>query len=198
MLAAACLILVTAVAGAAGADDLDAARTRRADLQGRLDAAAQRLADIEARAGELATERDALAQQLATFQTEIEAAAGRTQDRVRSLYKRGPVDPMIVMLTTEDPGEALERATIVTGLVRDDRAVGEAAAVRRVQAAAVASRLEERQAELDAAVAAQQEAWVGLQADLQEAAALERRLEEEARRRAEAEARRRAAQQASR
>ncbi len=174
----------------ATAQDLDAARTRRAELQQRLDRAAQELADLEARAGQLSNEHEALTAELGRLTGEIAAAEDRVSDRVRTLFKRGNVDPMMALLTTEEPGDALDRATIVISLARGDQAASQIATAKRTRGHALQQRLDARQAELDEALAAQQAAQAALREDLEEAAALERRLEEEARRRAEEEARR--------
>ncbi|HEX2027260.1 MAG TPA: peptidoglycan DD-metalloendopeptidase family protein [Nitriliruptorales bacterium] len=197
-------VLATLLVGSASADDLGAARARRAELQQRLDAAAEQLASLEARAAELGAERDAVAGQLAELQGEIATAEGRVSERVRALYKRGTVDPVLAMLTTEEPQQALDRATAVIGLVRDDRVVSEQASAERVRAGALADRRATTQTELDAAVEAQRDVSAQLQDDLRQAVELERQLEEEvrrareeARRRAEEDTRRRA-QEASR
>lgn len=177
------------------AQDLDAVRERRAELQQRLDTAAEELAALEAHAGQLSTEHDALTAELDRLGVEIAAADERTDHRVRTLFKRGHVDPMMALLSTERPSEALDRATVIISLTRGDQAASQTATANRIQAQAVRQRLDERRAELDRALSAQQAAQQALRADLQEAAALERRLEEE-RRRAEEEARREAEEEA--
>lgn len=178
----------------ASAGDLASVRAHRAALQRELDEAAERLATTEARVADLAAKRDAVARQLQHLRAEIDAAEQRVSERVRLLYMRGNVDPMLALISTREPADALERATVVVGLVRDDKAASEVASAKRDQAAAFHERFETRQAELDAALAAQRRVSFRLQGDLEEAAALERRLEQEARqRRLEQQARVRAA-----
>ena len=189
-------VLASPLPGAV-AQDLESVRAERAELQQRLDRAAQELADLEARAGALATERDVLANELSNLATEIASAEERVSDRVRTMYKRGDVDPIMALLTTDRPADALDRATVIVSLTRGDQAASQVATAKRTQAQVLQQRLDERGAELDAALDAQQAAQAALRDDLEAAAALERRLEEEARRRAEEEARRRAAAEAA-
>lgn len=206
VVAALILLFEVAPAGAQDIDSrLDDARQRRQELQQRLDAATERLAEIDARAGELANRRDELAGQLQALEVEISEADRRVARSVRSLYKRGGLDPVMVLLSSSEPADGLERAAVVRSLVRDDRAAGEDADAKRIVAATVAARLRDRQEDLDAALAEQRTVSAQLHDDLEEAAAVEqqlesekRRLEEEARRKAEEERRRQQAAQRAR
>lgn len=186
----------------ADADDLERVRQERAEIQQRLDEATERLAEIEARAAELADERDTLGLELEALEAEIAESEERITDRARSVYKRGHLDPVMVLLTAEDTDDVVGHAAVVATLVRGDRAHSETASAKRVEAAAVAERLAEQQQALDVAIADQEATTAQLQGDLERARALEQRLEREererreaARRRAAEEARQRAAQQ---
>lgn len=199
----------------AGADEvaelrqqLEQARAERADIQGRLDSAAQALGDLEAHIGELSDEQSALTERLGELDLELTEAQGRVDGRVRSLYKHGHVDPMIVLLSTDDPDQVLGQAALVVSLVKEDIAVQEHASARRVEATAVAERLEENRAELDAARTEQQDVLASLETDLERARVLEQRIasehsdavqrrEEERRRAAEEARRQREAEQAA-
>jgi peptidoglycan LD-endopeptidase LytH len=188
------------------ASDLERARQERAEIQERLDRATERLGEIEARAAELADERDELDAELDGLEAEIDEASERITDRVRSVYMRGHVDPVMILFTAEDTDEVVGHAAVVASLVRGDQAQSELAAAKRAEAGAVAERLAEQQAALDEAIVEQEEVNAQLQADLERAKALEARLEREERerrererreaerRRAEQEAQRRAAQ----
>lgn len=167
-------------------------------LQERLDEAAARLAEIESDAAVISTERDQLALRLGVLAEEVESAEERVADRVRLLYKHGAADPVMALFSSDRPDEVLARAAIVVSLVRDDRAQGEAAAAKRIEAIAVSDRLADRQRALDDAIAQQRAVSKSLQTDLAEAAALERRLEKERAERAAAERRRQAAADAAR
>ncbi len=204
------LLLVTTllpVPGAAQntAQDLDAVRTRRAELQGRLDAATARFAQLETKTAEIEAERDQITAELVRLSGEIDVAEDRITERARGLYKRGGMDPVVTLMTTPEPQNALDRAVMIDSLVRDDRAETESTGAKRDLAQALAARLDERQAELEAAIADQRAASQALQRDFEDALRLERQLEadtarrqaEEARRRMEEEARRRAAEKAA-
>lgn len=181
--------LLAIVPTGAAADELSAVRRRRTELQARLDDAATRLADVEVRSAELDAQRRGLAGQLVALEDEIAEAEGRIAVRVRSVYKRGRVDPVMLLLTDDAPGEALGRAAVMASLVRGDRAVAETAEARRTEASVVGERLAELDQALDAALAEEHALQASLQEDLEEAAALERRLEGEKRAREEAAAR---------
>ncbi|MDP8928771.1 MAG: peptidoglycan DD-metalloendopeptidase family protein [Actinomycetota bacterium] len=206
LLAVVLLLAVTILPVPGAAQDLDAARVRRAELQYRLDAATSRYAELEAKTAEIESERDVITVELSRLGGEIDVAEDRITERARVLYKRGGMDPLVTLLTTPEPQDALDRAALVVSLVRDDRAKMQVAGAKRDLAEALAARLDQRQAELDAAIEEQREASQALQRDFEEALRLEQQLEadaqrlaqEEARRRAEEEARRRAAEQAAR
>jgi peptidoglycan LD-endopeptidase LytH len=185
-------LTLTLVAVEADAQSLSEARERRQELQARLDAAAQQLDALETRRAELEAEETALADRRADLESTVSAAQGRIADRVRSLYKRGSTDPIVILLTGGDPDDAIAKATTIRQLVTGDRIDTETAGAAAVELQAVAARLDEARQELADAVARQEELTAGIEADLEEASALEARLvEAERRRREEAERRRR-------
>ncbi|MDP8962155.1 MAG: peptidoglycan DD-metalloendopeptidase family protein [Actinomycetota bacterium] len=199
------LLAATILPVPGSAQELDAVRVRRAELQHRLDAATARYAQLEAKTAEIQSERDVITVELSRLAGEIDLAENRISERARVLYKRGGMDPVVTLITTPEPQDALDRAAIVVSLVRDDRAETQVAGAKRDLAEALAGRLDQRQAELDGALEEQRAASQALQRDFEEALRLEQRLEadaqrlaQEARRRAEEEARRRAASQAAR
>ncbi|MDP8927289.1 MAG: hypothetical protein M3O70_01605, partial [Actinomycetota bacterium] len=199
------LLAATVLPVPGAAQDLRAVHVRRAELQHRLDVATARYAELEAKTAEIQSERDVITVELSRLGGEIDVAENRITERARVLYKRGGMDPVVTLMTTPEPQDALDRAAIVISLVRDDRAETQVAGAKRDLAEALAGRLDQRQAELDAALDEQRATSQALQRDFEEALRLEQQLEadaqrlaQEARRRAEEEARRRAAEQAAR
>ncbi|MGH3442233.1 MAG: murein hydrolase activator EnvC family protein [Nitriliruptorales bacterium] len=191
-------VLGTALAllpAGASADELSAVRARREQLQARLDEAAEALAELEARSAQLDDDRRQLAEQLTELEAEVASAEGRIAARIRNIYKRGRVDPVMLLVADEAPEEALGRAAVMASLVRGDRAVAETAEARRTEASVVAERLAERTEALDAALGEYRARQESLREDLEEAARLERRREQEKREREQA-ARRAAAARA--
>lgn len=198
-------LLPTPGAAQDATNDLDAVRARRAELQQRLDAATARFAQLEAKTAEIEAERDRITVELNRLAGEIGVAENRITERARVLYKRGGMDPVVTLMTTPEPQEALDRAALIVSLVRDDRAETQLTGAKRDLAEALAARLDEQQAELDAAIDEQRATSQALQRDFEDALQLEQQLEadstrrqaEEARRRVEEEARRRAAEKAA-
>jgi len=182
----------------ARADDLDAVRARRAELQAQLDDVAATLADLDAHLSLLEDERIALTAELESLNESMDAADTRIVDRVRELYMNGRIDPMLSLLTSAHPDEALRRAAITDRLVRSDRVLTEVAASGRTRTAHVLSLLDARRSELAAASAEQVAALADLDATFRQVAALEASLEEEQRIKLEEEARARAAEEAAR
>jgi murein DD-endopeptidase MepM/ murein hydrolase activator NlpD len=191
------LALVGGGAGAS-AQSLEQARAERAAVQGRLDEAAARMAALEAETAQLSAERDELTGRLAELEATVGAVRERVAVRVRELYKRGPADPVVLLLSGRDPDEALDRAATMSRLVAGDLGEAEVATNVGIQVDAVAQRLAAQDAALAAARAEQRELTASLGQDLERATALEARLEREDRERREAEARRRAEQEAAR
>ncbi|MFP5308348.1 MAG: murein hydrolase activator EnvC family protein [Actinomycetes bacterium] len=199
-LAALCAVLAASllVPTTAGAQSLAEARAERARVQQRLDAAASELNELEVRRAELEEESAELSAQAAAIQGRVDQASDRIGERVRVLYKRGSVDPVVMLLAGDDPQDAIQRAVTVDHLVAGDRRDTEVAVADRTRLAAVTERLSASQQELASAVARQEELTSELQQDLAAAQALESRLEEEERRRREEEERRRRAEEARR
>jgi peptidoglycan LD-endopeptidase LytH len=190
------LVLTPAVASSA--QSLEEVREERVRIQGRLDEASAALGAAEERVANLEAEGAQLEAEAAQLRAGVAELQEGMQTHVVALFKRGSVrDPLTVFLTSDDPSEALLRAQTLERVVVADLGEVESLAADRVRLAAVQERLDDQQAEVADAVAAQREARDALQRDLTRAAELEERLEAEERerqRRAE-EARRRAQQE---
>ncbi|MDX1659309.1 MAG: peptidoglycan DD-metalloendopeptidase family protein [Nitriliruptorales bacterium] len=194
---AVCLVLGLLMPLTASAQDLDAVRAERARIQERLDAAAERLGELEASVAGLSAEEEALERQIAGLTAEVAAAASRIEGRVRELYMRGDTHPMVALLGGSNPQAAVERATLMQRLVTADTQDAEVASAARTRLAAATQQLTAKKAQLEAAFAEQRELLDALEHDLEDAKALEQKLEAEERARQEA-ARRRAAAEARR
>lgn len=193
MAAAAAGLLLVPLAPASGASgDLEQARSERARIQQRLDDAAQRLGALQAHQAELEAHRDELRQQRDQLNQELAAASDRISTRVRALYKQGAagLEPVLGVLAGDNPEDVAERAALVQHMVIGDRAASEVAAASRTRLDALSDRLRQQEAALGAAVEEQGGITARIQEDLEEAAALERRLEEQERQRREEERRR--------
>ena len=187
--------------------ELERLEEQQSTLQQRLDDATQDLADAEEAEAVAETRTRRLEEEAAALSTTIEQSDARTASRLRSVYMTGSLDPLVVLLGGDGPGDAVERALVVELLVNSDRMNREAAESAQTELAATRQRLEEAAAAAAAAAQQRQDAVASLESDLAElvdtAERLEedrQQLEEEARRRAEEEAaaeeaRRRAAQQ---
>jgi peptidoglycan LD-endopeptidase LytH len=196
--ALAALLLLGAPAGSV-AQSLDEAREQRQTLQERLDAAATQLGEIEQVIAEIETERDELAGRADVLESELEELDELMAVRVRSVFKHGTaLDPVAVFLASDDPQEALSKASTVHRLVRGDQVDSEGVVASRTQLASVSDRLEQRRGDLDEALAEQQRLAQTLERDLARAQELEERLvEEERERQRERERERRAAERAA-
>jgi len=186
-------------------DELERLEGRQESLQERLDAATRSLADAEAAEAVAETRTRRLEQEAAELTESIEQSDARTTARLRAVYMTGSLDPLVVLLGGDGPGDAVERALTVEMLVSSDRMSREAAEVSQVELDVTRQRLDEAAEEAADAAGRREQAVASLEADLAELAEtaeeLERdreRLEEAERRRAAEEAeRRRAAQQAA-
>ena len=182
------LFLVGTAPQASSAGSVEEAGAERERVQARLDSAARALADVETRVATLEVERDRLTARVGVREAEIAEIDGRMEDRIRHVYKHGTsVEPVAVFLASEDPGQALDRAGTVRRLVHGDRAEAEATAASRVRLRTEVQRLEQREEQLAAAVAEQQEVTSGLERALERASAVEERLRAEEQRRRERE-----------
>ncbi|MDQ4130681.1 MAG: hypothetical protein M3133_06810, partial [Actinomycetota bacterium] len=179
------LLAATILPVPGAAQDLEAVRARRSELQQRLAAATARFAELEAKTAEIEAERDQINAELARLASEIDVAEDRITERARGLYKRGGMDPVVTLMTTAEPQNALNRAAMIDSLVRDDRAETQSAGAKRDLAEALAARLDERQAALDAALNEQRATSQALRRDFEEALGLEQQLEADVRRVAE-------------
>jgi peptidoglycan LD-endopeptidase LytH len=183
--------------GASLAQSLDDAREQRSELQGRLDAAAQQLGEVEQLIAEIESEHDELSGRAEVLEEELAELDELLAVRVREVFKHGTaLDPIAVFLASDDPQEALSKAETVHRLVRGDQVDSEGVVASRTRLGSVTDRLEERQGDLDEALADQRRVLADLEEDLAEASRLERRLEREERER-ERERERRAAERAA-
>jgi peptidoglycan LD-endopeptidase LytH len=179
------------------AQSLDDVREQRGELQGRLDAAAQQLGEVEQLIAEIESDHDELSGRAEVLEEELAELDELLAVRVREVFKHGTaLDPVAVFLASDDPQEALSKAETVHRLVRGDRVDSEGVVASRTQLRSVTGRLQERQGDLDEALAEQRRVIAELEDDLAEASRLERRLEREERER-ERERERRAAERAA-
>lgn len=189
------LMMLPAAASDGSVEDAQAERDR---LQARLDDAARDLAASEERVAELEARRDELRASVEEQSSQLAVVDERMADRVRQVYKHGTtVEPIAVLLGSDDPDSALDRADAVRRLVHGDRAEAEEIHAAREQVRADASRLAELEEELTDELRRHRDRAAELEQDLEQARALvsqrEREAAEEQRREREQEqARRRA------
>ena len=170
------LLPVTSSAGS-----VEDARAERQRIQARLDTAAQQLADHEERVAHLEARRDDLQASVEVQEAELADIDERMAERVRQVYKHGTtVEPIAVLLASDDPEGALDRAGTVQRLIHGDRAEVDTAQVAREQLEADLARLGEVAEELEQELARHRERTRSLEQDLTQARQLEQRLEREA------------------
>ena len=157
------------------------ARAERERIQARLDAAASDLAASEERAAELEARRDELRSSVDEQESQLAVVDERMAERVRQVYKHGTtVEPIAILLTSDDPESALDRADTVRRLVHGDRAEAEEVHAARERVRADLDRLEELDEELEEELTRHRERASELEQDLEQAASVVARLEREA------------------
>ena len=142
-LAAAALVLATVPARA---EDPASVRRELATVTARIDAARARHAAL----GDAQTK---LERQLRATERAVAGHAARLNAQARQLYISGAgVDPMAVMLTSEDPTAALDRLALLQAAQRRDRAAATEAKVARRELRDQQQRLRKIRGEAQAAI----------------------------------------------
>jgi murein DD-endopeptidase MepM/ murein hydrolase activator NlpD len=133
----ACALALGTLPGTAAADP-------EAQARARLSALAQRVQDAEAREGTLTDRVTALDRRLAATEREMAGIRARYAARARAAFQGGiGGDPVVVMITSNDPGAVVDRLSLYTASTRSDQELlRNGAALRR--------RLKAQRLELDA------------------------------------------------
>jgi peptidoglycan LD-endopeptidase LytH len=147
-LALACLLPVSAVAQELEAE-LEQAEERAGELRGDLEEATDAYETTWARIEELRLERQQLTDRSAQLRTEFADAQAALTDRAIAMFKRGQTDSSLFLLAAEGPGEAADRAALLSALQTRDRARAERAGALFTALRQTEQLLQERSAQLD-------------------------------------------------
>lgn len=170
VLAVATLALTVAPAGAGGPgeataqsvlDRLDRAEERVDDLRGDLDQATARYEETWARIEALQAETEELRRREGELEDELASASAALTDRAVAMFKRGQPDGAMFLLAAEGPGEAADRAALLTAVQRRDVGRAEEASALRValeQTRALVADQEQQLDELQERFAAERDA----------------------------------------
>lgn len=153
-------VLAVSLPVAATAQDLEAeleeAEGHVEELRGELADATEAYETTWAAIETLRVEQQELVQRAEELEAELADARDAFTDRAVAMFKRGQSDTSLLLLAAEGPGEAADRAALLSALQTRDRARAEAAgALRRALdqteqlVADRAARLDELQAQLD-------------------------------------------------
>jgi peptidoglycan LD-endopeptidase LytH len=152
----ACLLPVSAVAQDLEAE-LEQAEERAGELRGELDETTAAYETTWARIEELRAEQVQLTDRAEQLRAEFVDAQQALTDRAIAMFKRGQTDTSLFLLAAEGPGEAADRAALLSALQTRDRARAERAgalftALQQTEQLLTerASQLDELQAQLDA------------------------------------------------
>jgi peptidoglycan LD-endopeptidase LytH len=140
---------VTAVAQDLAAE-LEEAEGRVEVLQGDLADATQRYETTWAAIEELRVEQQDLVTRAAELEAELADANAALTDRAVAMFKRGQGDTSLFFLAAEGPGEAADRAALLSALQTRDRARAERAGALRLALSQTEELLADREAQLDA------------------------------------------------
>lgn len=133
-----CALALGALPGTAAADP-------EAQARAQLSSIAQRVQDAEAREGVVKDRITQLDRRLARTEREMSGIRTRYAARARAAYKGGLAgDPLLVMITTQEPATVVDRLSLYTASTRADNAL-----LRR--GAALRRQLKAQRAELDVA-----------------------------------------------
>jgi peptidoglycan LD-endopeptidase LytH len=158
-------------------DRLRTASAERQAVEERLAAAAAELDQLEVDIARIEAEREALTREAASLEGSLDELADLVAFRVRETFMHGSnLDPIAVFLASDDPDAALSRAQTVQRLVVGDAVQTAELAASRARLEALADRVAEQEAALEAAFARQREVNEQLAVDLQAAQELESRL----------------------
>lgn len=153
--------LLVALPVTAVAQDLEAeledAEGHVAALQDDLADATERYETTWARVEQLRVEQQDLVARAAELEAELADASAALTDRAVAMFKRGQGDTSLFLLAVDGPGEAADRAALLSALQTRDRARAERAGALRLALSQTdqlladrAAQLERSQAELDA------------------------------------------------
>jgi cystine transport system substrate-binding protein len=122
-------------------------------LDTQLQSAQTRLTSLEAQTAQLVREQKLLAQQLSATRHTLVVSQHTLALSLRTLYKRGDVSPLAVVLGSQSLDEAVTELDALSSAADLSRRVVQTTNVVRTRAATLARTLQHRKAKLDAAVA---------------------------------------------
>lgn len=162
-------------------DSLDAATARAFELESQITALESDNRALDERIA--VTEQRLIEQQaeVALAQAELESARKRYNDRCVAVYKRGPLDAVTILLTSDTLSELVSRAGVLTRIVEDDSQMVSDLNVALAEARYQQSTLDELKEQDESLRKAQQERMSELTAKLAEQEALVAQLTVEAR-----------------
>ncbi|MEX1178984.1 MAG: peptidoglycan DD-metalloendopeptidase family protein [Nitriliruptor sp.] len=129
--------------------ELEQAEERAEELRGDLDAATAAYEDTWARIEQLRAERSELEGRAEELEAQYRRAQAAMTDRAVAMFKRGRTDASLFLLAAEGPGEAADRAALLSALQTRDRAEAERAGALSTALDQIERLLVERTAELD-------------------------------------------------
>ena len=138
-----CALALGVLPGTAAADP-------EAQARAQLSAIAQRVQDAEAREGVVKDRITQLDRRLARSEREMSGIRTRYAARARAAYKGGLAgDPLLVMITTQEPATVVDRLSLYTASTRADNALLRRGAALRRQLRAQRAELEAARRDLD-------------------------------------------------
>jgi murein DD-endopeptidase MepM/ murein hydrolase activator NlpD len=138
-----CALALTSLPGTAAADP-------EAQARAQLRALVERVQDAEAREGVLTDRLTKLDRRLAATEKEMGAVRQRYAARARAAYQGGFAgDQLLVMLTSDDPSQVVDRVSLYAASTRGDQAILRRGAVLRRQLRAQREELDQARRDLD-------------------------------------------------
>ena len=149
VLCAVVALALTSLQAASAADErLEKAQEKRQEVQEELDALNADLERTRAAVDDAEAELAELRDRTAAEKVEAEKAAELWTGRIRESYKNGSGDPVLDILTADDPTAMLEQARYLSWVSAESRTDLEAARAAAVRVEALKARSEELAAEL--------------------------------------------------
>jgi peptidoglycan LD-endopeptidase LytH len=146
-------VLSTLLPVAAVAQDLEAeleqAEEQVEGLRGELATATEAYETTWARIEALRVEQDELVRRAADLEAELADAQAALTDRAVAMFKRGQNDASLFLLAAEGPGQAADRAALLSALQTRDRARAERAGALRLALTQTELLLAERSVQLE-------------------------------------------------
>jgi peptidoglycan LD-endopeptidase LytH len=147
------VVLSTLLPVAAVAQDLEAeleqAEGQVEGLRGELATATEAYETTWARIEALGVEQDELVRRAADLEAELADAQAALTDRAVAMFKRGQNDASLFLLAAEGPGQAADRAALLSALQTRDRARAERAGALRLALTQTELLLAERSVQLE-------------------------------------------------